>query len=45
MVPLVGPATSIAINGNDFFQDQPNAGTQPVVSWRAPAVGSPTVTS
>jgi hypothetical protein len=41
MVPLVGPATSIKINGNDFFTDQPNVGTQPVVSWSAPAVGNP----
>jgi len=41
MVPMVGPATSIKINGNDFFQAQPSAGTQPVVSWSAPSVGIP----
>jgi hypothetical protein len=41
IAPLVGPATSIKINGNDFFQPQPNVGSQPVVSWSAPTVGTP----
>ena len=41
MLPLVGPATAIKINGNDFFQPQPSAGTQPLVSWSAPLVGTP----
>ena len=39
--PLVGPATSIKINGADFFQDQSNIGTQPVVSWSPPSSGTP----
>ena len=41
IAPLVGPASSIKINGQDFFQDQPNAGAQPVVSWNPPSVGAP----
>jgi hypothetical protein len=41
MAPLVGPVTSIKINGNDFFQPQPGAGAEPTVSWNLPAVGTP----
>jgi hypothetical protein len=39
--PLVGPPTAVKIDGNDFFQSQPNASTQPVVSWNPPSVGTP----
>ena len=38
--PLVGPATSIKVNGTDFFQDQSNTGTQPVISWSPPSSGT-----
>jgi hypothetical protein len=39
--PLVGPATSIKVNGTDFFQDQSKTGTQPVISWDPPSSGTP----
>ncbi len=40
IAPLVGQATSITINGGDFYSDTPNAGTEPVVSWNPPTVGT-----
>ena len=40
IAPLVGQATSITINGGDFYSDQPNAGAQPVVAWNPPTVGT-----
>lgn len=38
--PLVGPPLNPQIDGKDLFQDQTISGTNPVLSWQAPAVGT-----
>ena len=40
--PVVGPVSSITINGAAFTQAMPGVGTTPTVSWQAPTVGSAT---
>ena len=40
MTPLLGPAQNPKINGKDLFTNQLSVGTNPILSWSAPAVGS-----
>jgi hypothetical protein len=40
--PTLGPAATFMINGHTASQSQSGIGLQPVVSWSAPAVGTPT---
>jgi len=40
--PVVGPVSSITINGNPFMQAVSSVGTTPTIGWQAPAVGSAT---
>jgi hypothetical protein len=40
--PVVGPVSSITINGNPFTQAMSAVGTTPTISWQAPTVGSAT---
>ncbi len=40
--PIVGPVTQPRINGADAFAAQTSVGSQPVLSWSAPTLGSPT---
>ena len=42
VTPSVGPVVSPKINGLDLFHDQAAVGTMPILSWTAPALGTPT---
>src|SRR5205085_1762067 len=41
-VPIIGSPTAPRINGADAFQAQIGVGTQPLLSWSPPTLGTPT---
>jgi hypothetical protein len=42
IAPLLGPPTAPLINGEDAYSPHSGVGMQPVLSWSAPRVGTPT---
>lgn len=42
VTPVVGPVSSVAINGNPFTQPLSGVGTTPTITWQPPTVGSAT---
>ncbi|HZN91383.1 MAG TPA: hypothetical protein VFB81_01710, partial [Myxococcales bacterium] len=41
LAPQVSPVTNPLVNGASWFSDQTLSGTTPLISWSAPAVGTP----
>ena len=42
ITPLVGPVSAPTIGGHDLSQVQTGVGTEPTISWTAPAIGTAT---